>query len=109
MTQLIERSCHKVDPDQGPLEGDQIGELSAQVPDWEIEDEERIWRTFEFENFAQALAFVNRIGELAEHQRHHPDISLSWGMVRVELSTHSIGGLSENDFIVAAKIDQLPR
>ncbi len=109
MTQLIERSCQKIPSDQEPLESDRIDELAAQVPDWEVEDDERIWRTFEFENFAQALAFVNRVGELAEHQHHHPDISLSWGMARVELSTHSIGGLSENDFIVAAKIDQLPR
>ncbi len=66
-------------------------------------------REFRFPDFAAALAFVNRIGELAEGEQHHPDIALGWGRVAVATYTHSIGGLSENDFILAAKIDALPR
>ena len=109
MTELAERSCTHLKEDAQPLEGDALDDMAEQLPDWDVEDEERIWRLFEFPDFATALAFVNQVGTLAEQQHHHPDINLSWGTVRVELSTHSIGGLSENDFILAAKIDQIPR
>jgi 4a-hydroxytetrahydrobiopterin dehydratase len=109
MTLLAERQCVRLGDDAEPLDSERIGQLQQQVPDWDVDDDERIWRVFEFEDFAQALAFVNRVGQVAEQQNHHPDIYLSWGNVKVELSTHSIGGLSENDFIVAAKIDQLAK
>lgn len=64
-------------------------------------------KTFPFPDFAQALAFVNRVGELAEEQGHHPDLHLAWGKVRVEIWTHKIDGLTESDFVLAAKIDRL--
>jgi 4a-hydroxytetrahydrobiopterin dehydratase len=109
MTELAEQTCTHLAEDTPPLEGDELDDMAEQLADWDVEDDERIWRLFEFPDFATALAFVNQVGVLAEQQHHHPDINLSWGSVRVELSTHSIGGLSVNDFILAAKIDQIPR
>ena len=72
-------------------------------------DEHHLARTFRFPDFAKALRFVNRIGELAEAEGHHPDIHLAWGMVKVEIHTHKIDGLTESDFVLAAKIDHLDR
>lgn len=74
---------------------------------WEIVDGKRLERTFKFKNFADALAFTNQVGKLAEEHQHHPDIHLSWGNVKVELWTHKIGALHENDFILASAIDRL--
>jgi 4a-hydroxytetrahydrobiopterin dehydratase len=77
-----------------------------ETPEWELSpDATRIQRTFKFKNFATALSFVDRIGELAESEGHHPDISFGWGYCTVTLYTHKIKGLHENDFIMAAKID----
>jgi len=81
--------------------------LSRQTPAWTVVDGHHIERTWKFPDFRQALAFVNRIGALAEEQGHHPDIFLTWGEVRVKIFTHKIDGLSESDFILAAKIDRL--
>lgn len=82
----------------------------ADRPDWSLDDAAtRIERRFRFKNFAQALAFVNEVGAIAEAEGHHPDIHFGWGYVTVLLQTHKIGGLHENDFIMAAKIDALPR
>lgn len=71
-------------------------------------DEHHLVRHFKFADFKQALAFVNRVGELAEGQGHHPDILLAWGKAEITLWTHKVNGLTESDFIMAAKIDQLP-
>ena len=71
-------------------------------------DEHHLLRTFSFPDFKQALAFVNRVGALAEEQGHHPDIALAWGKVEIVLWTHAAKGLTESDFIMAAKIDALP-
>ncbi|MFQ5938799.1 MAG: 4a-hydroxytetrahydrobiopterin dehydratase [Alphaproteobacteria bacterium] len=80
----------------------------AEAPHWVLKDgATRIERTFEFKNFAQALAFVNKVGALAEEEGHHPDISLGWGYCTVLFYTHKIKGLHENDFIMAAKTDAL--
>lgn len=81
--------------------------LKELSPDWEVMDDTYLKRTYKFRNFTEGLAFVNRIGELAEAQGHHPDLHLSWGKVVVELRTWKIGGLHVNDFILAAKIDSL--
>ena len=79
-----------------------------QVPGWELADSgKRITRCYKRKDFAEALAFVNRIGAVAEEEGHHPDITFGWGYVTVELFTHKIGGLHENDFILAAKINGL--
>jgi 4a-hydroxytetrahydrobiopterin dehydratase len=72
-----------------------------------VNEEHDITKTFAFPDFRQALGFVNRVGEVAEEQGHHPDIYLSWGKVEIKLWTHKIDGLTESDFIMAAKIDQL--
>jgi len=79
-----------------------------EVKAWKLKDDtKKIERKFKFKDFKEALAFVNKIGEIAEQEGHHPDITFSWGYVDVELSTHAIGGLSVNDFILAAKINKL--
>ena len=80
--------------------------LLAELDGWVIETPPRIARQFQFPDFAKALAFVNRIGAIAENENHHPDIKLTWGKVGVEIWTHKIGGLTESDFILAAKFDE---
>ncbi len=104
--ELAEKRCVSCEGGTEPLSPEEAHELGTQVPDWEIRDG-RIERTFGFTNFVEAMDFANRITPLAEQENHHPDLHISWGKVRVELSTHKIGGLSENDFILAAKIDKL--
>lgn len=87
------------------LDTERADDLHQLVPDWAM-DQGRLQREFTFRDFAQALMFVNRVGDLAEAEGHHPDILLHrWKHVTLMLTTHAIGGLSENDFIVAAKID----
>jgi len=82
--------------------------MMKEVPGWKLADDAlSISRDFTFKNFADALAFANKIGAIAEEEGHHPDLTVSWGKVGVHLSTHAIGGLSENDFILAAKVDGL--
>jgi 4a-hydroxytetrahydrobiopterin dehydratase len=84
-----------------------LGTLQKQVAEWQVVNEHHIVRQFKFPDFKQALAFVNRVGELAEAQGHHPDILLTWGKAEITLWTHKIDGLTESDFIMAAKIDRL--
>ena len=81
--------------------------MLEQLDDWEAIQNHHLKQTFTFEDFVSALAFVNRIGEIAEQEDHHPDLYLAWGRVGVEIWTHKINGLSESDFILAAKIDAL--
>ena len=88
------------------LNSDQINRYLNEFPDWSRRDRS-IERVFRFKNFAEALAFVNRVGELAEAANHHPDIDLRWNQVRLELSTHSAGGLTELDFGLARQIQGL--
>ena len=90
-----------------PLKGEELAALEKQVDDWNVIEEHHITKTFKFPNFREALSFVNRVGELAEEQGHHPDISLAWGKVGITSWTHKINGLTESDFILAAKIDGL--
>ncbi len=87
---------------------EQAKDMMSNVPEWKLsEDARSISRLFGFKDFKTALVFTNEVGKIAEDQWHHPDIRLSWGKVEVKLTTHSIKGLSENDFIVAAHIDLL--
>jgi 4a-hydroxytetrahydrobiopterin dehydratase len=108
---LTDKKCVACENKNGipPLTLEEIEPLMAQLDEsWDVsEDEKFLGSVFEFENFVQALEFVNKVGALAEEEGHHPDISLGWGYVEVILSTHAIDGLSENDFILAAKIDQI--
>ena len=107
MTELAGKTCVPCRGDVPPLKGEELEELSRQVPDWEVVDEHRLRRPFRFKNFREALDFVNRVGELAEEQAHHPDIELGWGRVGITIFTHKIDGLTESDFILAAKVDRL--
>ncbi|HLY37719.1 MAG TPA: 4a-hydroxytetrahydrobiopterin dehydratase [Candidatus Binatia bacterium] len=91
-----------------PLPREDAEQLLAETPGWTLDAEaKQIERTFRFPDFEQALAFVNRIGALAESEDHHPDISFGWGYCRVVWQTHKIKGLHENDFIMAAKVNSL--
>jgi 4a-hydroxytetrahydrobiopterin dehydratase len=95
-----------------PLKGEALAEIHSQLPDsaeWKTIDQHHLTRAFTFPNFKQAWGFVNRVAALAEEQGHHPDILLKWGKAEITLWTHKIDGLTESDFIMAAKIDRLPR
>jgi 4a-hydroxytetrahydrobiopterin dehydratase len=92
-----------------PLTREEAEQFQKEAPEWNLRDDaHRIERTFKFRNFRDALAFVAKIGEVAEAEGHHPDITFGWGYVTVSLNTHKIKGLHENDFILASKIDRLP-
>ncbi len=105
---LASRQCVSCRGDTPPVTGHDITELHRQLDErWDVIDEHHLTREFAFEDFAKALSYVNRVAEIAEEQGHHPDIYLSWGKVRVKIWTHKIDGLSESDFILAAKIDAL--
>ncbi len=109
MSSLADKKCVPCEEDEFPaLTPDQASDFMSHVPLWSIDSESiEISRTFRFKDFKEALAFTNKIGALAEEEGHHPDIRLGWGKVGVTLTTHSIHGLSENDFVLAAKIDLL--
>ncbi len=107
---LSERHCAACNDETPPLTDEQVKEYLPAVPDWKLSaDGKRIRREWKVKDFAAGLAFFTRVGRVAEAEDHHPDLHLSdYRKVAIELSTHAISGLSENDFIVAAKIDQLP-
>ena len=107
MSGLAARRCVRMKKGSPPLAPDAAERLRAEVPEWAIREGKRLEREFRFPDFKAALAFTVRAGEVADAADHHPDIHLSWGRVRIEVWTHSVGGLSENDFILAAKIDAL--
>jgi len=107
MTDLASKNCVPCRGGIPPLAGQELEALAKQVPEWRVIDGHHIVRLFKFPNFVQALAFVNEVGELAEQQGHHPDILLAWGKAEITTWTHAINGLTESDFILAAKIDAL--
>lgn len=107
MSNLAEKQCVPCRGGVPPLRGEELRRLAVQVPGWNIVSEHHLERSFGFPDFRQALEFVNRVGELAEQQGHHPDLLLTWGRVEVKIWTHKIDGLTESDFILAAKIDRL--
>lgn len=108
-SQLASRHCKPCEGGVEPLSAEQSRTLLDQLDEWNLsEDGLAIYRKRSFRNFNEALAYLNRVGELAEAEQHHPDLHLSgYRNVRIELTTHAIGGLSDNDFILAAKIDRL--
>ena len=108
MTRFCDLKCTPCRRDEPPLKGEDLAKFAEYVPTWEVVREHHLTKKFRFRNYADAHAFVNRIAALAEEQDHHPWIHFTWGQVRVELWTHRIDGLHDNDFILAAKIDQLP-
>ena len=103
---LTQRHCVPCKGGVPPLRGEALQKFSAQLPDWKVVAEHHITKTFVFSDFKTALAFVNRAGAVAEAEGHHPDLLLTWGRVDVKTYTHKIDGLTESDFILAAKIDQ---
>lgn len=108
MVELAKKHCMPCESGAEPLKSDQIEQRRKELdPDWKVVDEHHLEREFTFDDFRQALDFVNEVGRLAEEEGHHPDICLSYGKVKVQLWTHKINGLHENDFIMAAKIDAL--
>lgn len=107
MIELKQKKCVPCEGGTPPLSEGEASELMLQLHDeWKL-DEQMIWREFRFSNFVQSLSFVNRVGELAESEGHHPDIIIRYNKVKLELTTHNIDGLSENDFILASKIDDI--
>ena len=107
MEDLVSRTCVPCHGGVPRLRGEELEGYARQVAAWEIVEEHHLRRRWEFANFRAALEFVNRVGEVAEAEGHHPDISFGWGYCEVTIHTHAIGGLSESDFILAAKIDRL--
>lgn len=107
MTELASKTCIPCRGDVPALKGADLQHLSHQLPNWRVVDEHHIVRAFTFPDFQRALDFVNRVGAIAEEQGHHPDILLTWGKVEITIWTHKVKGLTESDFILAAKIDQL--
>ncbi len=106
---LASRTCVPCKGDIPPLKGEELKKFSVQLPRWKVVEEHHLEKNFDFSDFRSALNFVQKVGELAEEQGHHPDILLRWGKVKITIYTHKIEGLSESDFILAAKIDELPR
>jgi len=105
---LLSRHCAPKPEGTRPLQGEALDDYQAAISDrWKIVDDHHLEGEFTFDDFAGALDFTNRAGEVAEAEDHHPEITLTWGKVTVRIWTHSIGGLSDNDFILAARLDTL--
>mgnify|MGYP001578602395 CR=1 FL=1 len=105
---LINKKCVPCEGGAPPLTKEQVREYLVEVPEWRVAgDYKKIRREFTFKNFVEAMRFVNRVAELAESEGHHPDLHVAYSRVRIELWTHAVHGLSENDFILAAKINKL--
>jgi 4a-hydroxytetrahydrobiopterin dehydratase len=106
---LASKTCVPCRGGVPPLKGAELAKYQKQLPGWTVVQEHHLTRTFDFPDFRSALEFVNQVGNLAEEQGHHPDILLKWGQVGITTYTHKIDGLTESDFILAAKIEQLKK
>jgi len=107
MSDLSSRQCIPCRGGVPPLQGQEITNLLTELDRWEVVNQHHLTKIFSFANFREAQQFVNRIGDLAEEQGHHPDICFGWGRAEITIWTHKIDGLTESDFILAAKIDKL--
>ncbi|MDX1503853.1 MAG: 4a-hydroxytetrahydrobiopterin dehydratase [Thermoanaerobaculia bacterium] len=108
MTELADKECIPCKGGVPPLEGDELARLADELGGgWKVVDEHHLEKLYRFPDFQQALDFTNRVGALAEEVNHHPNIFLTWGKVKIELWTHKIDGLTESDFVWAAKADRL--
>ena len=103
---LSDKKCVPCEKGTPPLKGDDIQRLLHTLNGWTIVQQHHLEKEFTFRNFREALDFTNKVGAIAEQEGHHPDIFLAYGKVKIQLWTHKIGGLSENDFILAAKCDK---
>jgi 4a-hydroxytetrahydrobiopterin dehydratase len=107
-SELAKQECKSCESGTPPLKGDALKQMQSRLGGgWKVLDEQRLEKQFKFPDFLHALEFVNRVGEVAEEQNHHPDIYFTYGQARIQIWTHSAQGLTENDFILAAKIDEL--
>jgi len=106
---LKQKHCVPCEGGMPPLTHEQIAHYAPQTPDWKIVDDRKITKEFKFKDFMAAISFINEVAEVAESEGHHPDIYIFYNLVRFELTTHAMKGLSENDFILAAKIDALAK
>ncbi|PYK98917.1 MAG: 4a-hydroxytetrahydrobiopterin dehydratase [Verrucomicrobia bacterium] len=108
MSELAEKECVPCEGGVPPLKGQALAGLLEKLGNgWQLINEHHLEKGFSFKNFREALAFTNKVGEVAEANKHHPDIYLAWGRVKITLWTHKMDGLSESDFVLAAKIDRL--
>lgn len=108
MNSLLHKKCLPCEGGVAPLTRDKAEELRKQTPEWGISDDgKKIAQKFKFKNFTETISFFNKVAEIAEAENHHPDFEVHWGSMTLTLWTHAIGGLSENDFIVAAKVDSI--
>ena len=108
MTDLASRECVPCKGGVPPLAGEELAGLHSQLNnDWQLVADHHLDKTYKFSNFVEALDFANRVGGMAEEVNHHPEIRMSWGWVRLIIYTHKIDGLTESDFVWAAKVDQL--
>ena len=107
ISDLASKTCVPCRGGIPPLQGEQLENFKKQVPGWTVVNGHHLTRNFDFPDFKSALAFTNKVGEIAEQQGHHPDILLKWGQVGITIWTHEIDGLTESDFILAAKLSQL--
>jgi 4a-hydroxytetrahydrobiopterin dehydratase len=106
-SELAKKQCQACEGGTPPIKGDELKFMLSQLGgNWKILND-RLEKQFKFPDFRSALKFVNQVGEIAEQQNHHPDIYFTWGQARIQIWTHSAKGLTENDFILAAKIDEL--
>ncbi len=110
MSALAEKECVPCKGGVAPLKGQELRKVTSQLDGgWRVVNEHHVEKEYKFKDFRTALDFTNKVGELAEAQGHHPDIYLSWGKVKLTVWTHKIDGLTESDFVFAAKADELPR
>jgi len=106
-SELAKKSCVPCKGGTPPLRGEDLRKLASELGGgWEVVDEHHLAKDYRFRSFREALDFTNRVGEIAEAESHHPDIALSWGHVGIEIHTHKIDGLTESDFVLAAKADR---
>lgn len=105
--ELHQKKCIPCEGYEKPLQAEQVARYLTQVDGWEVVANKKIRKNFKFKNFKEAMVFINQIANLAEEEQHHPDIYIFYNLVSIELHTHAISGLSENDFILASKIDKL--
>lgn len=104
---LADKQCIPCRGEVPPLDDSRARELLAELGnEWILNEDGHLSREYKFSNFMDALGFANRVGEIAEEQAHHPDLYVAWGKCRVEIWTHKIGGLTESDFYLAAKVSR---
>jgi len=109
MNTLADKECVPCQGGVPPLQGNELSRFGAELKNgWRVVNEHHLEKEYKFDDFRQALDFTNKVGELAEEQGHHPDIYLAWGKVKLTMWTHKIDGLTESDFVFAAKCDRLP-